>query len=191
MGWRGNPWQHLSPSHWCWKAWRGWSGAVGSHHLCLCISPSNGDTQVEPHGDPTPVWVLGGQLSLANRGDKKCREGYPEPGVVFGCRMVLLKLCCCGRRVSAFQWAYGWQQLGEREGYPEHHSDCVCAESEIQFFAPCWFKPCFCKCRLCHLFQRGSGIQEVSLQCFWFCHKQAPDILLYRLVLHVPTSQNI
>ena len=45
------------------------------------------------------MWVLGGQLNLANRDDKKCREGYPEPSVVFGCRVLLLKLCFCGRRM--------------------------------------------------------------------------------------------
>lgn len=46
-----------------------------------------------------PVCTLGGQLNLVNRGDKKCREGHPNPSVVFGCGMVLLKLCLCGRRV--------------------------------------------------------------------------------------------
>lgn len=62
---------------------------------CAYVSLSKGETQV----DPRLVWVLGEQLNLANRGNKKLREWYPEPGVVFGCRTVLLKLCFCGRSV--------------------------------------------------------------------------------------------
>lgn len=133
---------------------------------------------------PRPVWVLGEQIKQVNRGDEKCSEGHPEPGVVFGCRPVLLRLCLHGRKLN-FCMLMLEKNLKSVKG-----TLTMLVQREIQVFMPSWFKLWFTSVD-CHLLWRVSGIQEVSLQSFWFYHKETPDLLLTGLPSCVSPAHSV
>lgn len=135
--------------------------------MCLHVSLSQ---RGRPKWIPDLCGCLENSSVLPTEVTKKCREGYPEPSVVFSCRTVLLKLCFCGRRVH-FDVLLVDNNLESMKGAQSITVTAPVQGLKYSSSCPADLSYGFANVDFANFFWKGSGIWEVSLQSFWFSHK--------------------